>query len=295
MDQSNITITLKDIGEPNLLYRLLRKLAEAITGLVNRVNNIEQTKMTVDYGAVRKALQSTGSTPLNVQGLLGVLTQPQPAGAARLTAVPTGSLLQTYYDTQLLVVQNGSNYDLYSVQAGNPTTLIQLLAGGGPGNMVTTNTAQNITAQKTFTVNQIFNAKISTYDSIATAGEGVAFVVGALSLTGQTSAIGATNVATSVAAGLYMLIIELEVTTAGTGGKIELNVTSTDRVGAFTQSNIMSITGVTGGADVTVNGRTRVIYPTYAAASSNIQVSTTFTGVTGSPAYAIDACVIRMV
>jgi hypothetical protein len=118
--------------------------------------------------------------------------------------------------------------------------------------------------------------------------------VGSIALTGQTAALPATDVAAALTAGLYALVCHMVVTVAGTAGKIQLNVLSTDRFGAFAHNNISDITGTSGGADVTINGRYRVVFPVRAAGGSAIQVSTTFSGVTGSPQYALDAAVMQL-
>lgn len=119
-------------------------------------------------------------------------------------------------------------------------------------------------------------------------------IAGSFSVTGRATALGSTSVASGLAAGVYVLLVFLEVTTNGTGGKIEFNCAWTDRIGAFSLSNAQDSVGTVGGADVTVSGRLRYALTIYAAAASAISISTTFTGVTGSPQYAIDASVIRV-
>jgi len=151
-EQLPTTITLTDVQQPNLLVRLLRNIVASIGALGTKVDSISIPKTTIDYARIARELESSGSFPLNVQGLIGVLANPQPAGAVRLNSDPTGQILQQYFDTQLLVVKNGSNYDLKQVVAGNPSSLVTLLAGGTAGNVVTTDTIQTIgpSAAKTF-------------------------------------------------------------------------------------------------------------------------------------------------
>lgn len=150
-----LTFTEADVKEPSLLLRLLRKIKDRIMQVSDRVGRIEAAKPPPSSDQIRADLQATGIAPLNVNGLLGVLAQAQIAAAQKFDTVPSGQVLQGLKDTQLILVTNGTGFDLYSVVGGNPTTLSKLVTGAGGaggGSFVTTDTVQTITGVKTFGV-----------------------------------------------------------------------------------------------------------------------------------------------
>jgi len=168
-DLQPVVVTVEDTKNPILLVRVLRVIADNISSVNTRlskaVDQIKQLASNFNLSIIRDSLQATGSKPLNVTALRGVLGDPQLAGLVRFPTTPTGLLLQSIRDTQAILVQNGSAYDLYTVVGGNPNTLIKLVSGLGSGgsfsNMMTTDTAQNVTGTKTFTVVQILNNAIA--------------------------------------------------------------------------------------------------------------------------------------
>lgn len=191
-DLQPVVVTVEDAKNPTLLVRVLRIISDNISAVNTRlsaaIDQIKQITSKVSISAIQTALQSSGSNPINVTSLRGVLADPQPAGIIRYPAIPTGLLLQSIRDTQTILVQNGSTYDLYTVVGGSPNTLIKLIAGTAGGTtpdlsqMVTINTVQTITANKTF------SGALYTYNNAVG-------VTGALTTTAQITANG--GIATS--------------------------------------------------------------------------------------------------
>lgn len=102
------------------------------------------------------------------------------------------------------------------------------------------------------------------------------------SLTGQTSAISATTafVVPSGGAGIYRVVADIVVATAGTAGTVLGSVITNNGGANFTQStSALSLT--TAGNEVTQT------FEAYCAAGTNINYSTTLSGVTGSPQYSV--------
>jgi len=171
MDNTPLIATESDVKDQNLLLRFLRRVGTRIGALNSRISNVEAAAKPPTFAAIRSALQAAGPAPLNVQSLPGILAQPQPAGAPRLLATPTGLVLQQLQDTQLVLIANGTNYDLYSVIGGNPTTLQQIVAGstGGGGNFMTTTSSQAVSGTKTYSIIQTFNAGLNGTDNSSAA------------------------------------------------------------------------------------------------------------------------------
>lgn len=71
------------------LFEKLSRLSDEFQAQLNEVRTLAQT---YDFGYIRNQLQANGSAQLNVQGLLGQLSQPQLAMA---TIVPTTGALGT--------------------------------------------------------------------------------------------------------------------------------------------------------------------------------------------------------
>lgn len=168
------TFTVQDVQQPTLLVRLLRWITGSIIQLSNRVEalitTVRENDKTGNVVDIRNALQYGGQFPLNVQGLEGILANPQPAGAERLAAVPDGQLLQQYFDTQFLVVTNGTAYDLYTVIGGNPNSLVKLIAGAGPSNMMTLDTPQTVTSAGVKTVDASWIFEVDQFVTAAKNG-----------------------------------------------------------------------------------------------------------------------------
>lgn len=148
-------ITVDDAKNPILLVRVLRIISDNISSLNNRisavVDQIKQVTSKLNLRVIQQALQANGTNSLNVTALRGVLADPQPAGLTRYPTIPTGLLLQSIRDSQAILVKNGSSYDFYTVLGGSPNTLIKLLGGlASGGSVMTTDTNQTVTGQKTF-------------------------------------------------------------------------------------------------------------------------------------------------
>lgn len=177
MPEQPIVVTVDDAKKPELLVRLLRTIVDKLTSLGDRLEVLARKVKIPSMLQIREALQSTGESPLNVTGLRGVLIDPQPASALRYDAAPTGLVLQSLKDTQLVLVQNGSAYDLYHVLGGNPNTLSKLIGGAGGGNMMTTDTDQTMvsTVNKTWEGTQYFQAAValSVGEGSSTFGAGI--------------------------------------------------------------------------------------------------------------------------
>lgn len=77
---------------------------------------------------------------------------------------------------------------------------------------------------------------VSSYNGNASANAGVPFQLGAVNLTGQTGAIGATTIFTPAASGLYRATYYVVVTSTGTSVNLVLNILSTDDAAARTQA-----------------------------------------------------------
>jgi len=123
MAEAPLIVTDTDVGEKNLLLRFLRKVVDRLLQLGNRISAIETRPSNVNSDAIRQALEANGSTPLNVNGLLGILAQPQPANVTVYSTVPSGQVLQNLKDGQLVIVPGTPNDSLYYVVGGNPNTL----------------------------------------------------------------------------------------------------------------------------------------------------------------------------
>jgi hypothetical protein len=160
-------ITEADIKDPVLLARYLRQLQTVINRLESQIganaaepsqaeqtviNNITQKieqKITGGSGsasltAIRDALQATGSTPLNVQNLRGILTDPQPAGVEIFSEMPSATQLQAMQPDTLFIVEDATTgvNTLYYVGDGSPHTAEELTTL--PSNVVLTDTPQDI-------------------------------------------------------------------------------------------------------------------------------------------------------
>lgn len=243
MPELPITVTVEDAKSPGLLFRLLTVISQKINDLANKIeklSDVDSFKFPT-FADIRKALQATGSTPINVTGLRGVLADPQPASALRYDTAPTGQLLQQLSDTQLLVVKNGTSYDLYHVLGGNPNTLFKLIAGAGGGNMMTTDTDQTMGAgvNKTWQDDQTFEdilmtGKMTQYNGITTTKGGVPSILASAEATNQTANIGTTTLYTTPtpAAYMYIALVTLTTNTAGAAGStVNASIAWTDTGG----------------------------------------------------------------
>ena len=90
------------------MFERIQKLQDELTTEIQRVKTVAATP---DFGYIRNQLQANGSAQLNVQGLLGQLSQPQPAQATIVAADPVvGDPLRQ--NGSLVAVKSGGNYTL---------------------------------------------------------------------------------------------------------------------------------------------------------------------------------------
>lgn len=140
------------------LERYLRELENYINNLVHEVRKSADDAVPqetfIDIAAVRTALQRNGEYPLNVEGLLGVLSDPQIAGLLVVSTEPPASA----YSPGTLMILTGASDTFKYCKAGTPNTW-QQITFAAPSNMMTTDTNQTpgATVVKTWTARQIFN------------------------------------------------------------------------------------------------------------------------------------------
>jgi hypothetical protein len=111
-------------------------------------------------------------------------------------------------------------------------------------------------------------------------------IVGSVNLTGETASIGATAMYTVPAGqqGIYRITLELECTTAGTGGTVTAGTTYTNRSGSSSEDPI------TGSVSLTTKGfESYGSAEVWCAAGSTINYETTVAGAAGGPQYAFSA------
>jgi len=122
-------VTTTDVSNPDLLVRLLRDMADRVNTINTRIDTVEATpKQNLtpqDLNHIQNSLQSTGTHPLNLTGLKG-LQGDVPAAVIPLPSLPTGLALQTYKDSQLLLITK-SPLQLWVVRGGSPNTATQLI------------------------------------------------------------------------------------------------------------------------------------------------------------------------
>lgn len=146
-----------DVTDPASLERLVRSIVSTLNANSASLVTLSGKTVTIDATALRSihdALMSTGSIPLNVTGLLGILAQPQVPGlviTASITALEPGA-----YPANTMAVATGSPADtLYYNKIVNQAHVWVALHAAGPTNMLTTDTAQSVTGTKTWTAGQI--------------------------------------------------------------------------------------------------------------------------------------------
>ena len=125
-----ISLTETDIKEPALLLRHLRTVTDRMLALGNRLGKIETSIPNVPRpNQIKTAIEATGTDPLNVNNLVGILAQPQYGMVKYYTSTPTGLDLQNLAGGQLVSVTattTSTSELLYRVQPGNPNTLVRI-------------------------------------------------------------------------------------------------------------------------------------------------------------------------
>jgi hypothetical protein len=179
--EAPIVVTEPDVKEPNLLLRLLRKFSERVVSLGTRVSRIENAAPPPTIGQIKRELEASGSHPLYVGNLLGQLAEPQSASASIYPSDPSGQVLQSLRDSQLLLVGSTSTgFALKVVRGGNPNTLYTLVSGLSTGNFMTLDTAQTSTGDKTLQGAWSFKAPtlLATSAAVTSTARAAAHVVG---------------------------------------------------------------------------------------------------------------------
>lgn len=113
-----------------LLARSLERMRSDLERLRTRMDEVARLaaeKMSV--AAIRGELQTGGSAPLNVQGLLGRLAQPQTGGAPALDSFPSTADPITQ-DGALFVLKGATNL-LYRVKGDTEPETFELIGGNG--------------------------------------------------------------------------------------------------------------------------------------------------------------------
>jgi hypothetical protein len=129
---------------------------------------------------------------------------------------------------------------------------------------------------------------IAVYNGIATAGNGIASVYASVALTNQAASIGATNLQAGGAvcpAGLYRATVYMLNTATGIG-----NATVTIGWG----DGVGSRTAVSASLDLGSSGFVSMTVPIRTDGTTNITYSTTLSGVSASPKYALYITLERM-
>lgn len=114
-------------------------------------------------------------------------------------------------------------------------------------------------------------------------GSARAQTLSTLNLTGQTAAITSTSLFAVPAggAGMYRFTVSEILTTAGTAGTITTSVVCNNGVANVTQTTATITTTASLGTEVDA------VFTCFAGASTAINYLTTFTSVTGTPAYSV--------
>lgn len=108
-----------------------------------------------------------------------------------------------------------------------------------------------------------------------------------VSLTGQTTSIGATSVFTPSVSGVYQACTSQQITTSGTGGNLHTDIIYKDINGTATTDTAVN------DISLEVQGNHQgFCYTFYAQSGTAIQYQTTVTGATGSPQYALQIRVL---
>jgi hypothetical protein len=156
ISEYDVRVSIQDVEDKTLLARSLQKITNVLRTIGGKVdtlsstNNGSSSSNNLSIPQIKSELQSGGSSPLNVEGLLGHLAQAQSAGLAVYSSVPSSAVIQTLKSDQLVLIE-GTPDTLKRVVAGAPSTLKDVnVASAGPSNMVTTDTVQTITGAKTF-------------------------------------------------------------------------------------------------------------------------------------------------
>jgi hypothetical protein len=124
------------------------------------------------------------------------------------------------------------------------------------------------------------SVKMTTYNGVATQGNGLAAIYEAVDLTAETASIGSTTLYAVPAsgAGQYGASVSLICSTAGTAGTVTASIVNSNGSGSPTQTtSALSLT--------TLGNEVSTQFTMYSTSSVNITYHTTVAGATGSPKY----------
>jgi len=133
---------------------------------------------------------------------------------------------------------------------------------------------------QTFPVQNLqVNGSITSYLGVATAGSGAAVEYSTVDATGQTSSIATTTAYTASLSGVYLIVVDMVCTTAGTGS---VNASIGWNNGSA------GVSGSTGNMSLTVLGNESTqTYIAYVPAGQSITYGTTVNGTIGSATYSV--------
>lgn len=110
--------------------RVLDSIQSAIVTLQEQVEALRRSSnSSISASSIRKELQTGGSAPLNVEGLLGKLSQPQTGGAPSRTTNP--SLSDPLVQDGALFVLLGAPNQLYRVNGSHSPMTFDSIGGSG--------------------------------------------------------------------------------------------------------------------------------------------------------------------
>lgn len=255
--QSQFPQTKKDLDHiVSNFYKLENQLN-------NSKNDNSNSNLTLDN--IRKALESSGINPINVQSLLGKLSEPQLAGVPRYSSLPSTSD-PNIQDTSLFVLT--TNNHLYYVNgASEPVSFIDLSAAVGSVTSVAISvpielnvTGSPITTSGTFVItsNDSINITTVTRNANSTSDQNLmSYIVpaGNLNLGARTLRVTGSGIYTTQAGQTPTITFKIKFGSTVLATVVSANTTasSTDSQFWFEFFIITSSTGASGA--VVVKGR----------------------------------------
>jgi len=240
--------TVDEVSRPDQLVQILTQmqsdLAQTESQLADALAKLSQPRLTAaDFASISAALQSGGSAPLNVTQLLGILAQSQRGFgvvAATVGTLPPPDL----YEVGTFGIVTGPPVKVYYVAEGVPRTWTDTtISSTGPADMMTTDTNQNVSGQKTFSVSQFITATLDgqlqlgvTDNSAGVSANASLVATNDTGVTGQLRSHGSGRTATRYGVTLSK-IVELIAST----GSLGLLIGSTDNVPIVFGTNSVQI------------------------------------------------------
>lgn len=185
-----------------------------------------------------------GSNGTNVQGVGGNITIK--AGASRVT--PGTVTIQGGTSSTVISNLKGGATNINSGQGtGNATGATVVIQTATPGSSGTVQ--QSLAARATFSNTGLaLTVPITTYNNVATVGNGLSSVQGTVAQTGQTNSISTTNIiASTPSAGRYRISGYLQDTTAGSAGTVSATLGWNDGTSQTFTTATVALTALAGG------------------------------------------------